>query len=73
MPQIHKSLKSPRYQWPVYLETNYGPSSLFTVSKGSDNHPKAHGKRHTPRKKGRALRKRLPRAPEPTEVGRKKL
>ena len=73
MPQSHKSLKSSRYQRPVYLETTYGASSLFTVSKGYDNHPKAHGKRHTPRKKGKALRKRLPRAPEPKEVGRKKL
>ena len=73
VPQIHKSLKSSSYQRPVYLETTYGASSLFTVSKGYDNHPKAQGKRHTPRKKGKALRKWLPRAPEPTEVGRKKL
>ena len=68
----HHSLKNSKYPQPVYKDTLEEPPDFSLYQKTMTSTPR-HRQETQTKKRGKALRKMLPKPPEPTEVGRKKL
>ena len=71
--QSHHSLKNSKYPQPVYRDTVEEPPDFSLYQKTMISTPRHRAGDTYKKKGGKALRKTLPKPPEPTEVGRKKL
>ena len=69
----HHSLKNSRYPQHVYRDPVEEPPGFSFYQKTMKSTPRHREGDTDKTKRGKALRKMLPKPPEPTEVGRKKL